>query len=741
MNDDASMFRMRWADSAQANHAAPDFEPLTQHAPPSDLPAASPESVTLPEAVENESEAEAETDFLAEPPAPIATNQFIWPARPATTLPFSLPQPHHLPAPPPQTGGHAPTAALLALSTALIGAMAGFALVPVGAVTQAVLVGATQSDDLARVERASLESAQTAAAIVTHLGASTLLRCDVFDTPLSLLPSSCLGPLGGNARERASAIVHDALTVEPDAAGRNLTLAIHHADAGLAAEMLAVAVGQERQDRAALRANLSPAPDASALQDVHAQLETTERDISALLAAAATHDPVRELQAASDEEAGQAARQADIQLRLSAVEAELASSRDMMKSTPQLVVGSEQTSRRDAADGARQALLQMRLERAHLESAYAPGYAGLADINRKIALAEQSLRTPAQAVEATDTRRRNPAYDALAVSVASLTPQAEGLAAQLRVVGKARAEAARRRAELSSLVTRLDSLRQRQARLADTARSLTAQAGQVPRRNGVSAAEIDGLEWHAQSTKTYFGGAMRLAMTALGGFGGLCLGFVLPRRLRDRRAVRQQAYRNPTEAARHLDLPHLASIDFNNGLELATLPRHATQHLFRALHLRDRRPHMVPAVIHVMGIDQQDGAVDTARTLAQSITGTFGLGVAVSKIGGDGEEWVEHFNTAPASDPALSADEDAAIPPNEHARLPVRQFGHDVTIVVSLHNSAAECDVELAARCDLVLLVLRAGHSQRNAAWLLCQSLQQRGARPAGFIFTECATA
>jgi len=631
-------------------------------------------------------------------------------------------------------------------ATAVGAALAAFASVPVGAEASAVLVGAPVSQEALRTEIAILHSADLAAAVVAQIGAAALLQCDPLNAPLALLQTACLDRPGTQQSARAVAMINDVISVTQDDADSALRIQVRHTNPMVASGILATVLQHEGNARRRIIGNVPSEDNGVTLAMARKALADTEREIARLAVASNSVNPAQALAASTAEAAGLAAREDELTLQLQATQAELDKARELLQTTAPRVVETQETTQRDAADAAQQTLLQLRLERAHLQSAYAPGYPALAEVDHKIKIAEDDLRTRQASTQTMAHQQPNPVYSALTLSVASLMPRAEGLSSQLRDVQKLRASTVQRAAALGNVATQLSALQRMREQQYTVVHELATNAAQLRAQAANTSAGLSGISWFQQSPAAPVPGTLRLTAAALSGMLGFCGGFMMPKIGSHRR----KSYHSAREAQRHLDLPRLADIGLDDLADTGLLPRQDIVRLFRWL---DQRQDGVQGMVYVIGTDRHDGAAQVARILAQSIAATFGLGVLASKVGDNGQEWVESFAPWNAHIDPPSRHASRALPkegpPAPHllgqpeVTGPLievaddRQAGPALMVVAATHSEASGYDLDLAARSDMTVLVLRAGHSDKAMMGRLRDDLVARALRPAGFVFTH----
>ena len=672
----------------------------------------------------------------------------------------------------------------LAVLCGVLGAVAGGLLMPVGGEATAVLVGAALAPELMQAESAVLQGAGIADAIVARVGVAELSRCHVFSVPLGLLTSTCFSGSGQPSAVQARAVVHNALSVSLDESGKFLHLAVLHADSAVATAMLQAALAQEARERGQIAVLPHTSELGAQLDNAKAQVAQLDRQITSLRDGGHVYNAAQELASSQAEEAGLAARETDLQRRLSAIQAELAKAQELLRSTPPQLRETQETARHDTNDTARQALMQLRLERAHLESAYAPGYPGLVEVDRKIRIAEENLRTRPPSLETTALERRNPVHSALSLNVAALAPQVDGVVAELSAVRQQRTRLSARASELRSTAVGVEALlSQRQAQMA-VVQEVSANLARVRAQNAMNASTLSALRWIVQSRTETWPGGFRVFGALAGGAGGFfaCLGVM---RLRGQF---RRSYRNAEEAREALDLPALAHVSLGVAEGRGFLLPILVDRLLAGRPTLTGMGGRPLLAIHLIGSHPHDGTAEVARRLAQSIAGMTNKGVLLTELGTPGEEWIESIQPQAAARPqsvAPLADHDAdpnrdiivdsseisaragqtavrmlpsrAIQPvacaqdlveamleaTDHDDLPMAmqllrlRSDHQVMVIVSPAAASGAETASLLHRPDISVLVLHALHSEKAAMARLCSRLARQAVHPSGFIFTD----
>ncbi|MGA0608454.1 GumC family protein [Phenylobacterium sp. VNQ135] len=147
--------------------------------------------------------------------------------------------------------------------------------------------------------------------------------------------------------------------------------------------------------------------------------------------------------------------------RARAVDGELATTRARLNRAPGQVFESRESSNARPNDEARNTLLKLKQERAHLAAQYQPTWPAIRELDAKIAVVEQQIRNNARTDTLTQKQVRNPDLDQLNSRVSALSIERAGLSQQI--------------ADLSDQTHRLRARTQTIRQAQDTLRGLLRQ--------------------------------------------------------------------------------------------------------------------------------------------------------------------------------------------------------------------------------------------------------------------------
>lgn len=546
-----------------------------------------------------------------------------------------------------------------------------------------------------------------------------------------------------------------------EAAGDVLRLTVHHPDADTTVAALDAVIAANR----AVRHAAYVTPRAASLAPQLAMAEQAARETMAEAAhirtAAGVLDIKSDIAAATAEASALARRVSKLRERQTGVEAERQRVIAQLRSTPERVIASREVRSSEGGETTNALLLQLQLDRAHMAALYAPGFAGLVELDRKIAAvvaASQARNT------GTVTRDiSNPAYEGLQARLFALQAEGEALERQrTELEAQSRAMAARADA-LRAADAQLIELGQRQQIQESVARQLSVEIATLRTQDTLAAARTDELrvlQRPEASPAPWTGFALYgPAGAALGLLGGLVAAVILSRG--------RGFYVVAREAERDLALTELGQIRlWSQGSPVDPAGHEISDLASRVLDATDEEAASV-ATVHLVGTEAYDGAALVARALAQEIVRVRGLRVLMLQLGEDGSWEMQSLGAGPSSavrsGPVSGGPSGGQLAAPAHAvpamataagmaralfgerqavdgRLQVEvarlRASHDMVLVVSAHSAAPPVTRRLSALADLDLMVLRSGYSRAKWAIRLRDCLAHSGGRTLGFVFT-----
>lgn len=188
-----------------------------------------------------------------------------------------------------------------------------------------------------------------------------------------------------------------------------------------------------------------------ALSDTEARIQTIRQGHDVL-------DIDKDVDLASDHLAEVTRRLFQTRERRGAVAAELAAISRQARQTPDRVLDSQERTNATPNDEARNTLLRLRQDRAHVVEQYQSDWPGLAEIDARIAAAQAQIVENSQDIRSSDRTVRNPVADLLASRRVALTIEAASLERQAADLSVQLAAARERTAELRQAEMRLHDL-------------------------------------------------------------------------------------------------------------------------------------------------------------------------------------------------------------------------------------------------------------------------------------------
>ncbi len=452
------------------------------------------------------------------------------------------------------------------------------------------------------------------------------------------------------------------------------------------------------------------------------------------------------------------ARENGLRERQQAVQAELASTSDALRHLPERVFDSRELTNQAPNDEARNTLLKLQLERAHLATQYAPTYPALIELDRKIVAVQGALKAQAQAPGSYTQRDvRNPSADVLVNRVAALRGEDSAIANQLTELGRQFTEAQIRSVQLREADAKLHDLQRQRDVLENVQRQISLREANVRVQDSVTAARNANVNLVQPPSAPFSGIYMGFSYLAAAVFAGVMAGLsggLIAARLR-------QVFVVPREAERGLELTELADFPAAAGgfdtpaahREIGNLASLLIDDTLTHPRARDRGL----TVIQVTGTDAR-----AAASLALALSAEFAQrhGLRTLFIDADADASQRKPATAPGTEWALTPNgERVAAVPGGVPGLWLAATG----VPALLRSRTRDFDPSLHERCDMVLvsaaggardyavrrfasiadctvMVVEAERTLAQSAAELRDSLLSAGARLAGFVFTDRKT-
>lgn len=258
-------------------------------------------------------------------------------------------------------------------------------------------------------------------------------------------------------------------------------------------------------------------------------------------------------------------RLAQAQERARALDGELAAARNRLSNTPAQVFESRDVTNGTPNDDARNLLLRLKQDRAHLVEQYNPTWPGLKEIDAKIALAEAQVKANVQDNFFTERRVRNPDADQLQTRVSALTVERAAVAQQVDELSRQAAEVQERFDTVRTATGELtDLIRQREV-VERVYSALALQQAQSKLRN--DAVESRAASLRIVQPPTARGKGRSYAVVFI--LAGLVLGASAAVAAAVISSVTRQVFITPTEAERALQAPIVSVTEDDNSDFLA----------------------------------------------------------------------------------------------------------------------------------------------------------------------------
>ncbi len=348
-----------------------------------------------------------------------------------------------------------------------------------------------------------------------------------------------------------------ALTVEIEPGSNVLRIAFADPDRERALAAVQTVLEAYVARRADLYVNASRARQDQEIDRYQAVLTDTEHQIQQIRLDHDVLDIDKDVALASDrlDALGQRADQA--RERRVAVAAELASISRQMAVTPGRVADSQERTNSTPNDEARNTLLRLRQERAHVVEQYAPDWPGLTEIDARIAAAQAQIVENSQDIRSSDRSIRNPVADLLAARGATLRIELASLDRQLAELAGQLATARARVGDLRDAEMLLHDLERSRSASETIHRSLLiGRAGAALEDQAVDAADTT-VRVVQPPTAPLTGRDLRPTLL----LAGAALGLALSIAATTVGAVSRQVFISPQEAEASLALDRLMTFE------------------------------------------------------------------------------------------------------------------------------------------------------------------------------------
>ncbi|MCR5876633.1 hypothetical protein LRS10_22260 [Phenylobacterium sp. J426] len=242
--------------------------------------------------------------------------------------------------------------------------------------------------------------------------------------------------------------------------------------------------------------------------------------------------------------------------RARAVDGELGTARARLARAPSQVFESRESSNARPNDEARNTLLKLKQERAHLASQYQPTWPAIRELDAKIAVVEQQIRSNSQADTLTQRQVRNPDLDQLNSRLSALSIERAGLSQQIADLSD---QTQRLRARTQTIRQAQDTLRgllrQREV-LEGVYKQLSLEQASAKLQNDAVATRQATLRVVQPPTTMRRSLSSALILAA----GGLVVGVLAAGVATLVASLMRQEFIDPVEAERALGLPVIADV-------------------------------------------------------------------------------------------------------------------------------------------------------------------------------------
>ena len=359
----------------------------------------------------------------------------------------------------------------------------------------------------------------------------------------------------GDVMSRASEAFRKDLRTGTDANSNLLRVSFTHPDRDLAIRALGALLEAYFEQRAVLFQDGSSRFLGAELTRYADELRDLETAIEGVKNERGILDVTQEIGFAGSRLDAILKREDDLRQQRAVTQAQLASARGMLNSTPARVFASQDRTNLSPNDDSRNTLLRLQQERERLAVQYAPGYPGLADLDRRIAAARAAIRETSQTTFATTREVRNPSVELLTTRVVSLQVEASALDQQLAELQQQRAQAEVRRASLLEGERILRDMQRRRDGLEAIYRQFTTRQAGTQVEEDARRQRNPNVQVLQQPTAPLAGTSLRRIFAAAGLLGGLMAASGTLLLL----SLLRGSFATPGEAERGLTLPSLGA--------------------------------------------------------------------------------------------------------------------------------------------------------------------------------------
>ncbi len=285
----------------------------------------------------------------------------------------------------------------------------------------------------------------------------------------------------------------------------------------------------------------------SELSKVDAQLKSIEQQLQSTRTKYGVLEINQDIALASTRLDTLLARENAVRERQQTVQSEIASANDQLRTLPERVFDSRDLTNAAPNDEARNTLLKLNLERAHMVQQYTASWPAVIELDRKIAAVQSILRGDA-ARPGNFTQRdiRNPSTDVLRNRLVAQQVELSAVATQLAELQRQYSTALARVNELREADSRLHDLERQRGVLENVQRQISLREANVRVQDTVNAARNANVNVVQPPTAPYTGSNMGLSYLVASVFAGLMAGIaaaIVAARLRNVFVVAREAER------------------------------------------------------------------------------------------------------------------------------------------------------------------------------------------------------
>ncbi|CAN5119051.1 hypothetical protein BH10PSE2_BH10PSE2_23170 [soil metagenome] len=539
-----------------------------------------------------------------------------------------------------------------------------------------------------------------------------------------------------------------ALRVEVEPNSNLIRVSFHSPDRARALAAVAAVVEAYSAQRAGLYINGAQARQDQEIDRYAGALDVTEADIQTVRSEHDVLDVDTDVKLASNRLDTLNQRTSQARERLGVVEAELGATVRSLAEAPARLLDSQERTNSTPNDEARNTLLRLRQDRAHLVEQYAADWPGLAEVDARIGAAQTQIVENAQDIRSSDRTIRNPVSDLLDSRRAGLVVEQASLRRQI----------AELTGQIAVAEARMATLRDAEMRLHDLERSRTASETiyrtLLIGRAG-STLEDQAVDDHTASlrvvqpaTASARPKSLRAALAIAGLFAGIACAIVAALIA----TLLRQTYITPGEAEQSLALAAVQTFDLEEADPRTPRGQAAIRRLASLMGTFgiDRDP---TQVLQLVGDSPDKSRLGLALAQALTQMQAMGAGAPVLLIDFDaadhfarkaGREAVRrlpvgpgHLDVARSATPGLWAAVASEGVPLDEAGLSVLR-GAFARIVIVARRAFDDPDARrLYPLADLNLILITAERTRAPVARRIREEVLTSGGDLLGFVFTR----